>query len=423
MRQHELRTQVVTEMHLRRWEMLCVPCLYFQWVVLHEEGEREAEVAAIEARFGTVTSGNGKPHRSGRLSEHVAFTWERHSEGSTISLFVDHGSAETFLNPKDNAEIATAIDWVESLPGAVLRATRALIVDTEKEAEDIVPQIGFELHELVSCHIGQSARIWSDFRLKPDGFGAMVIASNGTEPADLTRLVQRLQELGNYRNRALLGLPVAQKVWPSLNEAEERLTDLARRIAEGADTDDQLMQEISELSVSLTKGVTETSFRMSATAAYGSLVEERLEELDNRRIEGFASLGYFTQRRFAPAVRFCQAVTDRQRELSERASQLASLLRARIETRIENQNARLLRSMDRNADMQLRLQRLVEGLSIVAASYYALGIIGYAISGLQPFFPTLDEELVMAALVVPVVLGIYAFVQMAKKRLLNRHEQ
>ncbi len=422
MRQHELRTQVVKEMHLRRWEMLCVPCLYMQWVVLVEPDERDAEYAAIEARFGSLNGSGNTTHRSGRLSERIGFTWERHSEGTTISLFVEKCKPDEFLKPRDHADIAAAIDWVESLPGAVLRATRGLVVDKEKEAAAVVTKTGFEMHELVSCHIGKSARIWSDFRVKPDGFGAIVIASNGTQPADLTRLVQRLQELGNYRNRALLGLPVAQKIWPSLNQAEEQLTKLAHRIAEGADTDDALMREISELSVDLNAGITEASFRMSATAAYGSLVSERLRELETRRIEGFASLNYFTQRRFAPAVRFCAAVTKRQGELAERAGQLATLLRARIETRIENQNAQLLRSMDRNAGMQLRLQQLVEGLSIVAASYYALAIISYALVGVKSVLPMFDKDLVLGILVIPVVVGIYSFVQSAKKRLLKKPE-
>ncbi|MEL7444291.1 MAG: DUF3422 domain-containing protein [Pseudomonadota bacterium] len=422
MRQHELRTQVVKEMHLRRWEMLCVPCLYMQWVVLLEPDEREAEYTAIEKRLGALNNGGNTTHRSGRLSERVAFTWERHSEGTTISLFVDRGTADEFLHLKEHAELAAAIDWVESLPGAVLRATRAIVVDKEKEAETIVARTGFESHELVSCHIGKSARIWSDFRVKPDGFGAIIIASSGTKPSDLTRLIQRLQELGNYRNRALLGLPIAQKIWPSLNQTESDLTDIAHRIAEGRDTDDQLMREISELSVNLNAGITEASFRMSATAAYGSLVDERLKELESRRIEGYASLNYFTQRRFAPAVRFCSAVTKRQGELAERAGQLATLLRARIETRIENQNGRLLRSMDRNAAMQLRLQRLVEGLSIVAASYYALGVISYVLGGLSKLVPAIDKDLVLAILVIPVVIGIYAFVQAAKKRLLDNSE-
>ena len=33
--------------------------------------------------------------------------------------------------------------------------------------------------------------------------------------------------------------------------------------------------------------------------------------------------------------------------------------------------------MDKRADLQLRLQRTVEGLSVVAISYYAVSLAGY----------------------------------------------
>ena len=86
----------------------------------------------------------------------------------------------------------------------------------------------------------------------------------------------------------------------------------------------------------------ETRYRLSATAAYARLVEARLATLAPLAIPGFASLADFTQRRFSPAIRTCETVVRRQQELAERSAQLTSLLRTRIETRIEDQNAQLL---------------------------------------------------------------------------------
>ena len=51
---------------------------------------------------------------------------------------------------------------------------------------------------------------------------------------------------------------------------------------------------------------------------------------------------------------------ERLDKLTGRAADLTALLRARIETRIENQNAQLLESMERRAEAQLRLQQLVD---------------------------------------------------------------
>ena len=56
---------------------------------------------------------------------------------------------------------------------------------------------------------------------------------------------------------------------------------------------------------------------------------------------------------------------------------MSSLIRTRIETTLSQQSTDLLRSMNQRTQMQLRLQQTVEGLSVLAISYYAIGIIGY----------------------------------------------
>jgi hypothetical protein len=75
----------------------------------------------------------------------------------------------------------------------------------------------FAEDDLIVCDVADGrARIWSDVRLHADGFGRLLIVDNGLEGAEPAQLVQRLQELGNYRNMALLGLPLAQRLTPQL---------------------------------------------------------------------------------------------------------------------------------------------------------------------------------------------------------------
>jgi uncharacterized membrane-anchored protein len=58
--------------------------------------------------------------------------------------------------------------------------------------------------------------------------------------------------------------------------------------------------------------------------------------------------------------------------------------------------------MDRRADAQLRLQHTVEGLSVVAISYYAVSLATYLLAPLA--YPMgLDKTALTAALVLPVV--------------------
>lgn len=416
---HELRKRVVAEMHLRRWPVLSLPSLVMQWVLLVTDREREAETEII-SKLPDAGDGATQPaHQSGRLSSGVAYAWERNSEGSSIALFIEgmHGNPLGCSELPDN--VRAAIAWAESLPGAIMRATQIFVVSDDASAEKLLPDLDFKHSDLVSCHFGGSARMWCDFRLKDDNFGKLLVAANGIDVRDLTRLLQRLQDLGNYRNKALMGLPVAQEAWPRLDAAEQKLSDLAYRVAGQVDRDDTLMDELSGLSLELTAIAAGIDYRMSATAAYAQLVHDRLEQLDVRRIEGFASLTNFTQRRFLPAVRTCAAVVERERKLSLRASQLASLLRARIETRIENQNASLLRSMDESSRLQLRLQQLVEGLSVVALSYYLIGLLGYVLKGAGPWLEGLDPELVLGSLVIPVMFTVFTVMKFLKSQLMS----
>ena len=177
------------------------------------------------------------------------------------------------------------------------------------------------------------------------------------------------------------------------------------------------MDILSKLSLELAAIETSISFRMDATRAYAQLVKDRLVQVDLRPIPGYASLADFTQRRFFPAMNTCKATTARVRQLALRAAQLASLLRARIETRIENQNAQLLHSMDQSTRMQVRLQQLVEGFSVVALSYYLIGLVGYLLGGLPLDRYGLEKNWVLAALVIPVVAGIWIGMRMLRKRL------
>ncbi|MFN3551515.1 MAG: DUF3422 domain-containing protein [Novosphingobium meiothermophilum] len=423
MRDHELRRRAVGEMHLRRWPVLPVPCHILQWVLALDDAERAEELAAIEALVaGRDTVGNPS-HREGRINESVMFTWERQSEGSSLTLFASPCTEDGFLDLSADPLIAAAVQWAQTLPGKVIRSTRVWLGEDDASVMRLLDAHSFNRDELISSTLGGGIRVWSDFRIMDDGFGRLLVAANGVDRRDLSRQLQRMQELGNYRNKALLGLPVARECWPKLDAAEERLRDLANRIAGSDARDDTLLEELSGLALDLASVSTAISFRMDATRAYGQIVEERLEQLDVRSVEGYASLVDFTQRRFRPAMNTCLATAERIERLGARTEQLASLLRARIDTRIENQNAELLRSMEQSISMQARLQQLVEGLSAVALSYYALSLLKYALYAVPHDVLGISHDLLVGLLVVPMVLGVWWTMHLLKERLLKSAER
>jgi uncharacterized membrane-anchored protein len=123
-------------------------------------------------------------------------------------------------------------------------------------------------------------------------------------------------------------------------------------------------------------------------------------------VRGYQTLADFTERRLAPAVRTCDSFSARLEDLSQRAAWTSELLRTRIDIALTKQNRDLLQSMDERARVQLRLQQTVEGLSVVAISYYLVALVGYLLSAV----PGVEHEIAVAV-TVPVVVAIVALIR------------
>jgi uncharacterized membrane-anchored protein len=392
---------------MRRMPPLPPPTLMVQMVRIVSPAEREAERAHIMAMPGVSADAIDERNRhiGGLRDDGTEFLWECHSEATTTTLIMPASTGDPFASSVDDK---SAIEWLLTAPGQVLRAVYIAIVADEGEAAAAMDVAGFSPAELISCAIGP-VRIWSDFLIRGNNFGRLLVSGGGLPAADLGRVVQQVQELGNYRNLALLGLPLAQEQGPAVASLEQALVGIALRMADG-EADPLLLDQLCELAAQVTSITASTAFRMSATAAYAQIVEDRLKALTPRAIVGYQTLEDFTERRLLPATRTCASFTARLEALSVRIERATSLLRTQIEMALQAQNAALLQSMDRNAERQLRLQHVVEGLSVVAVSYYAVSLLSYILTVVGEYYHIAHSQLV-ALSVVPVMLLIWLFLR------------
>jgi uncharacterized membrane-anchored protein len=224
---------------------------------------------------------------------------------------------------------------------------------------------------------------------------------------------------------ALIGFPLAREVSPALSEADRRLAEAAARMPTSgglvaASFESDLLAELTSLAAEIEEIAARTTYRFDASRAYYEIVLQRLKQLRQQRIEGLQTLSDFLDARLAPAIATCEATHRRQTDLAERAARLTSLLRARVEVSLQDQNRRLLQSMDRRAHLQLRLQETVEGLSIVAIGYYGVGLIGYALKGFEKGGLPIDATLGMG-IALPFVVGLaWLGLRRARKRLARK---
>lgn len=331
--------------------------------------------------------------------------WERHTEFATYMLLRHGDDGVPPGNPFDPGIFEPTLSLIkQGLPGQIIRATQIAIVrsDDPDPVPDDLPR-WFDDEATVVCDVGGgAARIASDFRLNPDGYGRLLVIDRDLRRDEPPQLLLRLQELGNYRNMALIGLPLAQTLTPTVTQLEGRLAELTHAVSERTSEDGVMFTELTFLADELARIVAETRYRMSATRAYAQLSLERLSLLKISPVRGYQTLADFTERRLLPAVRTCDSFSARLEDLSQRVSWTSELLRTRVDIALAQQNRDLLQSMDRRTRLQLRLQQTVEGLSVVAISYYLVSLIGHALGAL----PHVDHERVVAIAVPVVLIGV-----------------
>ncbi|MEM7653113.1 MAG: DUF3422 domain-containing protein, partial [Pseudomonadota bacterium] len=250
---------------------------------------------------------------------------------------------------------------------------------------------------------------YTDFRLTSDGFTRLLLADRGMSPPRLGRLIQRLLEIETYRIMALIAFPIARETGRQLTLKERRLATSVSNISKIETIEDQRRElvELTSVASELEALAAEHSYRFGAARAYYAIVLERIQQLQEQRVQGFQTFGGFIDRRLAPAMRTCESTSKRMDSLSQRVARASELLRTRIDIALAEQNSEVLRSMDERAGLQLRLQETVEGLSVVAMGYYLVSLIGYLAKGLkdQGWLTLLTPGQVMA-LSVPIVIGL-----------------
>jgi uncharacterized membrane-anchored protein len=286
----------------------------------------------------------------------------------------------------------------------VSKSTLLVAGQAPQDASTILKTYGFKTTAGSSIGRGD-AEIFSDFVVGEDGSSRIFLFNNRLNAFRLGRMVRRLLEIETYRSMALLALPEARRLAPLIAGYDRTLMALSKRDISGPVADHrQLLRELSELSAEVISAAAETRNRFGATAAYANIVDERIKELGETHVPGFQRYGIFIDRRFKPAVRTCAATAGRLEQLALAIRHLIELLQTNIQVEIEFQNAEQIRVTAERAATQIRIQRAVEGFSIIAISYYLLSLLKIALDALKSTGLTLSPAIMLIS--IPVVIAV-----------------
>lgn len=408
---HPQRYALVNELHARPFPALSIPCQAIYLAVKEpldaanrDRARDRAHLLALLSRHGAAHPPPDATHHSARLGRHD-LKWESHTEFVTCSAFSE-GLSERAFDPHA-AEVFPA-DWLSGAPGKRIAAVMVRVEPLPQDMAEVSRKLNdWFVPESLACSwaLDEAAIIAGDFRIDPAGMMRFaVFVRPGTGMRRVGRIVQRLCEIETYRAMSMLGLGRSRELTARLNALDPQLAGLVTALTDGGRAAEATLHELLEISAELESLATRHSFRFGATGAYEAIVNQRIEVLRETRFQGRQTFGEFMRRRYDPAMRTVKSAERRLEQMAERAERAGELLRTRVDVERSAQNQKLLESMDRRADLALRLQHTVEGLSVVAISYYALNLASYAL------LPVAEAahlpKTTLTALMVPVVVGL-----------------
>ena len=395
---HILR--VHREMHARISEPISAPCRVRHSAYLMPGDSHKAE-DEVRHHFEEVTRNLELPpeairwgERSGRVvksldgGHSLRIVWELHTEFYSYTTFHMADRARKADQP------------VEPFTFPILSGPGEKLVDL-----DILVAPGLKMDENLGTflHTGSifggevlegAAQVWTSFQVDENGQGRYVVAAGKLPPGRLGRLIRRLVEIENYYHLILMPLEDYRDQVATLRQIERRITvgsdeiaaDLARPEADPAREHHWMVRLTGDLA-ELIQVTERMRYRLSAANSYYAIFEERIRWLREQTGEGYQSMEEFLTTRIAPAVRNYRNFIERADVLTGQLTSLGNMMRTRVNMNMEQQSLETMRAMNRRAELQLILQRTVEGLSLIVLSYYLTGLAGYVLKAVAKFQP------------------------------------
>ena len=364
--------------------------------------------------------------------------YECHTEFISLTLIYPN-KIENKNKPKlfdENFLNLLPIDFLENFPGDHFLSTWIEMAPSNFNFKPIDIEEFFYHDNFAGSNVAEDgANVFMSFKsdrtdFLGSGFRRVFIQNKNLRTRRTGRLLQRIVELETYQVLSLLGLPQVRQETLNLSNLEKQITEITKSVSKTAKKNlnkksiayPDYQKDLNELSYVVAKIEeidSSSNYRLSATAAYYKLVEQRIQDLREERLESFQTNYEFLSRRLQPAIRTTEAFSRRLESLAIRAQRADNLVRTQIEMGVQIQNKNLLESMELRARAQLRLQETVESLSIVAITYYIVGLLSTLVDPIN-FDKFFISKTVFLALCVPIILVLIWYIAKMVRKKINK---
>lgn len=345
-------------------------------------------------------------HRVFPNGDRLLVRWEAHTE---------YYSYQTWHIPKDKTkkinfgpiEIPGYFFPVCPLGEKVCALDIIISQDSEVKAHQVDEMIpGKKLHG--SRIFGGKVEIRTNFKLDKFSMERYLIFS--PSPEDLKRLLPRVVEcismLENYYHLILIPLPKFSYAIDEIYTIEKKHLVKRGIITEqlGEADSNRLqgwLQELTEALMEVSRLSESMRYHLSSAFPYDMIIRTTLDELDEKQVDQLPTLRYYMMGRIRGIADGYQRLIARVEAAEKAFEGMVAILRTRIELQLQSQNLNLLKSVDKTTKVQVHLQRMVEGLSVIVITYYLTSLAGYLFKLLESA-KIIPSATIVTALFIPV---------------------
>ncbi len=169
-------------------------------------------------------------------------------------------------------------------------------------------------------------------------------------------------------------------------------------------------------------------FRLSASVPYDKIVHSNTEALKEQALSGCRTLTDYIHWKITGVADGYQQLVARIHALEQDFEGTIAVLRTQVELArqeqnlfLQDQNTKLLASVDQTTKSQAILQHTVEGLSIIVIAYYLSGLAHYLFKALHDLGWLANETLASGVFVPIALLLSFGLITWGKKRIHQQH--
>ncbi|MFQ5508563.1 MAG: DUF3422 family protein [Leptospirillia bacterium] len=352
----------------------------------------------------------------------LQLVWELHTEYYFVRATVSEEG-----NASDEAAVEMSMEMVippihDFGTPPLLTCLDILVIDRPMNPEEVCERI--VCRNRFGAHVlGGELSVYTNYEPSKGRERYVVCGTPGAVADHGAYAVANIGRIENYYHLIMLPRTEVRSTVQEVHGMERALASRMEAVTHGIERAgaEQMELWLKGLTVELTRVVALSgrfNHVLSGTYPYQDRVREGFAAWKEQPVEGFDSLSNLVLERTVGVVNEYRAFLARLNGMEREIADVVAILRTRVEMSMEAQNTELLKNLDTRSAIQLRLQEMAEGLSVIVISYYSTSLSGYVFKALEKEHLIGESATLYTAMFIPVaVIGAFLVTRRGMRKL------